>query len=363
MTNGLEKRPVCDIGSFHKLFTNPTFVMTTSSRRVSEQEEVVVVGAGRHRGPGTNRFLLDATKRILFFSYRNCFSPLPNGTTTDSHWGCLIRTSQMMLAQAYLRHYGDQTSLVSPSKLEELKQEVLPLFMDRPSAPFSIHQIELHAHEQGIPFAAMLTPTQSCIAFSSACRQFYDRGGRTPFPFCCEGRSIVSSQVLKVLRGMESALLFIPVVMGLTRLSERYENIFLRLLDMDSCCGIAGGYEKASFYVFGRQGKTLFYMNPHYIQPAYVSKKSLGRIVAPRGTTTTAKVDTCAFLTFYIKDEAAFDHFREELAEVNAFVLFPLIAVPEDETEPARPGAISDIQSQSTASSISSPSVRGGDAE
>ena len=51
------------------------------------------------------RFQSEFTK-VFYFTYRNSFSPiLPSNLTSDLGWGCMLRTGQMMIAEAFRRHF------------------------------------------------------------------------------------------------------------------------------------------------------------------------------------------------------------------------------------------------------------------
>ena len=43
---------------------------------------------------------------VIFFTYRNSFLPIkPTELTSDMGWGCMLRTGQMMIAEAFKRHF------------------------------------------------------------------------------------------------------------------------------------------------------------------------------------------------------------------------------------------------------------------
>ncbi|KAF3846851.1 hypothetical protein F7725_003929 [Dissostichus mawsoni] len=91
------------------------------------------------------------------------FSPLPGGAlTSDSGWGCVLRTGQMLLARGLLLHLMPPESPESgqevkegPNKrsrklslgslldrpMEATHRRVVSWFTDHPSAPFGIHQL------------------------------------------------------------------------------------------------------------------------------------------------------------------------------------------------------------------------------
>lgn len=81
------------------------------------------------------------------------------GFTSDTGWGCMIRSGQSLLANALImlrlgrgkrcgsRHSQDQTDRESDwrrGKRQDEERELLSLFSDDPNAPFSIHRFVEH---------------------------------------------------------------------------------------------------------------------------------------------------------------------------------------------------------------------------
>ena len=113
--------------------------------------------------------LLAALRQCIWFSYRCGFEPIPGTSfTTDAGWGCMMRSGQMILAQAILvsgvmlppKIAAPLASLASPASTEcashaEIRMAedatareaaLLALFADTVDAPFSIQQIASFEH-------------------------------------------------------------------------------------------------------------------------------------------------------------------------------------------------------------------------
>jgi len=81
----------------------------------------------------------------IWFTYRKNF-PRIDGTqlTTDCGWGCMIRTGQMIMAQAFITNYlgrewrwtGSQSD-----KTDMIHRMIIKWFLDDPDAPFSLHRL------------------------------------------------------------------------------------------------------------------------------------------------------------------------------------------------------------------------------
>lgn len=351
----VEYTPSCDGGSFLKLLYNPFWVCIPTNSTLTDGTEAVVVCSGPHSGAGTTAFVNKSTKKLLYFSYRNCFSKLPNGTTTDSMWGCLIRTGQMVVGAAMLRYFSGNGGPLPDNTAEKLHSKALPLFRDSPSAPLSIHRVEEEAHKNNIRYGAMLTPTQTAIALGNAMERYRERGGDIPVTLCCSNRTIDEAVVLEHLENETRIILLIPVVMGISKLSAAYEKMLMKFLDMPTSCGIAGGIGKASLYIFGRQGRSLFYMDPHYVQKAYTKTEKTGTVIGLRGRFPLERLGSCMMLGFYLHSVDDYREFAAGLDHANSFVAFPLISTIKKPEEPshgleagdAEPEAISHTQTYS----------------
>ncbi|CBZ29784.1 cysteine peptidase, Clan CA, family C54,putative [Leishmania mexicana MHOM/GT/2001/U1103] len=344
-----ENAPCFDSGSFFKWWLNPSKIFRTPNRKLKNTTPVVVVGSGSHSGDGTTEFVKAAAKKLLYFSYRNCFPPLPNRSTTDTRWGCLVRTTQMLVGSCLLRYHCKGAYVLPERDNAELKERISRLFMDVPSAPLGIHKVEDEAHKNSVKYASMLSPTEAGMAIAAALIAFHAQGGDAPFTFCCENRNIDESAVMAKLSEGQHVILIIPVVLGIAPMSGQYERMLLKILDMKACCGIAGGFKQASLYMFGHQGRNVFFMDPHYVQRAYTSGRTVGTLEGARGDLAARRFDPCMVLGFYLHTPADYCEFAEELAVVNSLVVFPLISFgrwPREGTSPSDDRVVSVAESE-----------------
>jgi cysteine protease ATG4 len=82
---------------------------------------------------------------LYWFSYRSLFPPLPPyPITTDAGWGCMLRASQMLLAEGIRRHArGRLWQPSTAARDDKFDESILTAFADQPSktCPFSIHAL------------------------------------------------------------------------------------------------------------------------------------------------------------------------------------------------------------------------------
>ena len=86
-------------------------------------------------------------RSLPWFTYRNHFPEIErSGYTTDMGWGCVLRTGQMILGHSLINillgrdFLVDTAAAANPQQFERYRQ-ILRLFGDHPSCPFSVHRI------------------------------------------------------------------------------------------------------------------------------------------------------------------------------------------------------------------------------
>ncbi|CAG2110224.1 unnamed protein product [Medioppia subpectinata] len=132
--------PVCLLGQFyHKKLTD-----SNGSRDDNESKSSAM-----------DMFRHDFYSRI-WLTYRRQFPKLDNSSlTSDTGWGCMLRSGQMVLAQGLLTHYlgrhwrwkGSQSD-----KEDMIHRMIVKWFADDPNpscSPFSVHQLVRFGEQMG----------------------------------------------------------------------------------------------------------------------------------------------------------------------------------------------------------------------
>ncbi|KAF8174976.1 peptidase family C54-domain-containing protein [Mycena galopus ATCC 62051] len=242
------------------------------------------------------------------------------GWTSDAGWGCMLRTSQSLLATA-LERVGEPPlqptppppfPALSPSA-HALHARLLSWFLDAPAAPFGVHRMALAGKAAGKDVGMWFGPS----AAAGALRMLVDS-----FPACGLGVSVAtdgtlyqtevfvashspassSSSAASVsshghgsssshARGSSSGhakskeskrwgdrpvLLLLGIRLGLDGVNPIYYETIKRLYTFPQSVGIAGGRPSSSYYFVGVQGDGLFYLDPHHSRPAVPLRPFVG---------------------------------------------------------------------------------------
>ncbi|CAL8302383.1 unnamed protein product [Merluccius merluccius] len=337
---------------------------------------------------------------LLWLTYRRGFPALAGcSLTTDSGWGCVLRTGQMLLAQSLLLHLlppgwtwslgypGVRDDLDLPStpggrggggggraprksssrrrrslgsqldlRLEASHRRVVSWFGDHAAAPFGVHRLVELGRSSGKRAGDWYGPSivahilRKAVAAASAdipnlavyvaqdCTIYLEDVRR----LCREPPSRGGS-----LRGgspsssWKSILLLVPVRLGGQDLNPDYISCVKKLLMLDCCVGIIGGKPKHSLYFIGFQEDHLLYLDPHYCQPTVDVKRDNFPLESfhcryPRKISFSRMDPSCTF-GFYAKKQKDFESMCSAVSEaLSTFAKYPMFIFSEGHSEETR---------------------------
>lgn len=292
---------------------------------------------------------------LLWFTYRRGFPPLSGcSLTTDSGWGCVLRTSQMLLAQGLLLHLmppgwtwsgnhrvvKDDMDLIRPANdgfslnergskisrhlslgsildrpIEDPHRRILSWFADNATAPFGLHHLvelgkssgkkagdwygpSIAAHILRKAVEASTVDLPNLVVYVAQDCTIYLQDVRT---LCEQPHS----------QAWKSVIILVPVRLGGQDLNPSYISSVKKLLMLECCIGIIGGKPKHSLYFVGFQGDHLLYLDPHYCQPTVdMTKKSFPlesfHCKNPRKM-AFSRMDPSCTIGFYAKGQRDFE--------------------------------------------------------
>ncbi|XP_013864351.1 cysteine protease ATG4D [Austrofundulus limnaeus] len=316
---------------------------------------------------------------LLWLTYRRGFSPLPGSSlTTDSGWGCVLRTGQMLLARGLLLHMmppgwtwsvsycavKDDLDLLRSSDslehswavrtrgrnrslgslldrpMEATHRRIVSWFADHPNASFGIHRlVELgkssgkkagdwygpstvsHILRKAVAASADLPSlvvyiAQDCTIYLQDVRKLCER----PHPHC-----------------WKSVIILVPVRLGGQELNPSYITCVKNLLKLESCIGIIGGKPKHSLFFVGFQDDHLLYLDPHYCQPTVDTKNKNFPLESfhckhPRKM-SFSRMDPSCTIGFYAKGQTEFQSLRAAVNETvsTSSGMYPMFIFAEGE--------------------------------
>ncbi|KAK1584723.1 peptidase family C54 [Colletotrichum navitas] len=250
-----------------------------------------------------------------------------NGFSSDSGWGCMIRSGQSLLANAMavINLGRDWRRGQNP----EEERKLLSLFADDPRAPYSIHQFVQHgAVACGKYPGEWFGPsaTARCIqALANAQTQQLLRVYSTG-----DGPDVYEDKFMKIAKPDGSkfhpTLILVGTRLGIDKITPVYWEALIAALQMPQSVGIAGGRPSSSHYFIGAQGSYLFYLDPHHTRPALPFHMNLSLYSeADVDTVHTRRLrrlhvrelDPSMLIGFLILDEDDWDEWRRNVKHVQ----------------------------------------------
>ncbi|KAI5236875.1 hypothetical protein E4T43_08344 [Aureobasidium subglaciale] len=244
-------------------------------------------------------------------SFRTRLLQLGNsgGFTSDSGWGCMIRTGQSLLANTLQilelgRDWrkGEQT---------DAERRLLSLFADDPSAPFSIHRFVEHgAKACGKHPGQWFGPSAAARCIQALVDSHPPSGLRVYIR--PDDSNVYQDSFISVARDKDGSfqptLILLGTMLGISGVTPSYREGIKAALRLSQSVGIAGGRPASSHYFIGTQADHLFYLDPHTTRPLLPSSPSEADIA----TCHTRRLhliplegmDPSMLLGFLIRDEA-----------------------------------------------------------
>ncbi|PYH75964.1 hypothetical protein BO82DRAFT_396460 [Aspergillus uvarum CBS 121591] len=247
-------------------------------------------GALEHIWPET--FISDFESRI-WMTYRSNFTPIPRtdghnatasmtlsvrlrsqlldtqGFTSDTGWGCMIRSGQSLLinAMAFLLLGRDWRR----GQRHKEEASLLSLFADTPSAPFSIHRFVQHGAQSCGKFPGEWFGPSATARCIEALSTSWQEPALNVYVTNDTGE-VYRDRFLEIARSgtdvIQPTLILVGIRLGIDRVTPAYWNGLKAALQLPQSVGIAGGRPSASHYFVAHQGSHLFYLDPHFTRPA-----------------------------------------------------------------------------------------------
>lgn len=364
-------------------------LVTGDSALPTDAAELVLLGeyyvgaATRGGGDGfvpehVARFVVDFRSRV-WMTYRAGFAPLPGGFASDAGWGCTLRTGQMLLAQALVVHVlGRGWRRSAAAAAAEPYASLLRLFGDDPACPFGLHQFVERGAEHGVQAGHWLGPYALCRTIATLVNRHRPGGlvvhvlagegdgaagpawpsGGAPTLYReavrerCRAAALSAADApldLGERRGGEGEagwaplVLLVPLMLGRERqVNACYLGQLRATLGLPQSLGIVGGRPGASLYLLGFQGDSVYYLDPHRVQPAVDPATSTDSYHCETlRRMPMATIDPTLALAFYCRTSGDFDTLCEALDVLSsAAPSCPILTVAERAAPPRPPADI-----------------------
>ncbi|KAL2241298.1 UNVERIFIED_CONTAM: Cysteine protease ATG4 [Sesamum indicum] len=312
---------------------------------------------------GFAAFVEDFSSRLLF-TYRKGFSPIGDTKyTSDVYWGCMLRSSQMLVAQAFLFHKLGRSWRKSPDKqLDPSYLEILHLFGDDEDSPCSIHNLLQAGGTYGLAPGSWVGPYAMCRTWESLVRNkreeigngilssmiaVYvvsgdDDGERGGAPvLCIEDIARLCSKCSGGQCDWAPILLMVPLVLGLEKINPRYLPLLSATFTFPQSLGLLGGKPGASTYIVGVQDEKAFYLDPHDVQQvAQVKMDDLDADTSSYHCNVVRhmpleSIDSSLAIGFYCRNKSDFDDFCSRASElIDQSNGAPLFTIAESRSNP-----------------------------
>ncbi|KJK67656.1 Peptidase family C54 [Aspergillus parasiticus SU-1] len=256
----------------------------------------------------------------------------PQGFTSDTGWGCMIRSGQSLLANAMLTLCLGRDWRRGDKAEEEAR--LLSLFADHPDAPLSIHRfVKYGAESCGKYPGEWFGPSAT-----ARCIEYAPNASTIP-----RARDLPAT-------GLSQHNL---PPLGIDNVTPVYWDGLKAVLQLPQSVGIAGGRPSASHYFIGTQGPHLFYLDPHTTRPALPYSID-GRLLSKTEISTyhtrrlrrihIQDMDPSMLIGFLVKDEDDWEDWKGRVGSVMGKQIIHVFKGAEATYNQGRRGALDEVE-------------------
>ncbi|TVY36023.1 putative cysteine protease [Lachnellula subtilissima] len=249
------------------------------------------------------------------------------GFTSDTGWGCMIRSGQSLLANSLVMLRMGRDWRRGSSNDEERK--ILSLFADDPKAPYSIHKFVEHgATACGKHPGEWFGPSATARCIQALTNSHEPSELRVYITG--DGSDVYEDNFMGIAKPdgstFKPTLILVGTRLGLDKVTPVYWEALKTSLQMPQSIGIAGGQPSSSHYFIGVQGPYFFYLDPHQTRPALpLPAKLEGYTQEDMDSCHTRRLrrihikemDPSMLIAFLIRDENDWKDWRQAVQEVQ----------------------------------------------
>ena len=218
-------------------------------------------------------------KNTICITYRKGMPPIKE-KTSDSGWGCMIRSLQMALAQTFVtmtlgnNWKYNQQSMEIERIVYQLKS-IINLFGDNPNNLFSIHRLVAKSTQRAVNEGHWWGPSFASDIAAEHINEMHVYGTRG---YVAKFGQIITTEIDKLVYDKEEekfnpCIIFVPCRLGPDQPDPSNKELIKEIFEIPHCMGMLGGEPNLAHYFHTLHGNELYFLDPHNTQSAVNMKK------------------------------------------------------------------------------------------